>query len=124
MLNFSHVTVGSNRLPEAKAFYDNLLAAFGIVGIFEHPSGGRIYGRDGTPILGVLGPFNGRPATFGNGTMVAFRCDTRDEVRSFYEKALKLGGTDEGPPGERVPNMFFGYVRDLDGNKLCVYSMG
>jgi hypothetical protein len=45
-------------------------------------------------------------------------------VCSFYEKALELGGTDEGSPRERLPNVFFSYVRDLDGNKLCVYCIG
>ena len=124
MVALSHVTVGSNNLPKAKAFYDALFEPVGITGMFEHPSGGRVYGKGGAPLLGVLGPFDKRPATAGNGTMVAFKCDSQAEVRTLYEKAIALGGKDEGAPGERAPNMFFAYFRDLDGNKLCAFHFG
>jgi predicted lactoylglutathione lyase len=39
-----------------------------------------------------------------------------------YEKALELGGTDEGAPGLRGDFFYAGYFRDLDGNKLNVFS--
>ena len=118
----SYATVGSNRLDDAKAFYDALLPVAGITRMFEHPSGGRIYGKDGRIVFGVLGPFDGAPATVGNGSMVAFHFATPDEVTAFYAKALELGAKDEGAPGFRHGSPFFmSYFRDLDGNKLCAY---
>lgn len=118
----SYATVGSNRLDEAKAFYDDLLASAGITPLFEHPSGGRIYGKDGRVMFGVVAPFDGAPATVGNGSMVAFHFATPDEVTAFYERALRLGAKDEGAPGFRGGSPFFmSYFRDLDGNKLCAY---
>jgi catechol 2,3-dioxygenase-like lactoylglutathione lyase family enzyme len=118
----SYATVGSNRLDEAKAFYDALLACAGISRLFEHPSGGRIYGKDGRVVFGVVGPFNREPATVGNGSMIAFHFDTPDEVTAFHRRALELGASDEGAPGFRAGSPFFmSYFRDLDGNKLCAY---
>lgn len=119
----TYATVGSNRLEDAKAFYDALMALAGIPALFEHPSGGRVYGKNGTPNFAVLGPFNGEPATVGNGSMVAFNFATREEVDVFHAKALALGGTCEGKPGVRGPDWYFSYMRDLDGNKLCAYCM-
>ena len=119
-----YCTVGSNKLKEAKNFYDALLASSGLTPLFEHPSGGRIYGKDGNLTFGVLGPYNGEPATVGNGSMSAFRFNTPKEVDAFYAKALSLGATDEGAPGDRAPKMYFSYFRDLDGNKLCAFCLG
>jgi hypothetical protein len=120
----AYCTVGSNRLSEATAFYDALLVSAGMAPLFEHPSGGRIYGKDGSLCFGVLGPYDGKPATIGNGSMFAFRFDTPGEVDAFHAKALALGGTDEGAPGYRAPKFYFSYLRDLDGNKLCAYCTG
>lgn len=119
-----YATVGSNRLDEAKAFYDALMGQAGIPPFMEHPSGGRVYGTESGFRFGVLGPYDGQPATAGNGAMVAFRFDSRAEVDAFHAKALALGGADEGAPGERAPTYYFAYVRDLDGNKLCAYCRG
>jgi catechol 2,3-dioxygenase-like lactoylglutathione lyase family enzyme len=124
MVMLGYATVGSNNLEKAKDFYDALLGSVGVVGQFEHPTGGRIYGRNGAFFFGVLGPYNKQPATVGNGCMFAFKFDTREEVDAFYAKALALGGTDEGPPGYRGPTYYFSYFRDLEGNKLCAYSIG
>ena len=124
VVTLSYATVGSNRLEEAKAFYDQLLGSVGLTSVWEHRTGGRIYGQDGALIFGVLGPFDRRPATSGNGSMFGFKFDTPEEVTAFHRKALQLGAKDEGAPGERGPKMFFAYFRDLDGNKLCAYSQG
>ena len=121
-LNYS--TVGSNRLTEAKAFYDALLGTIGMKPMFEHPSGGRVYTGDGTGIFAVLGPFDGKPATVGNGSMIGFNFDSAEALTAFHAKALELGGTCDGPPGERAPGVNFAYFRDLDGNKLCAYKFG
>lgn len=122
MAALAYATVGSNRLEEAKIFYDALLGAVGIPPLFDHPSGGRVYGV-GAPNFAVLGPFDGAPATVGHGAMFAFRFDTRAEVDLFHATALSLGGTCDGPPGERGPGWWFCYVRDLDGNKLCAHCL-
>ena len=103
MAVLNYCTVGSNHLEEAKSFYDGLLGLAGLTPLFEHPSGGRIYGKDGSLCFGVLGPFDGKPATVGNGSMFAFRFDTSGEVDAFHAKALALGGADEGAPGYRAP---------------------
>jgi catechol 2,3-dioxygenase-like lactoylglutathione lyase family enzyme len=124
MATLGYCTVGSNHLEKAKIFYDALLGTAGMKPLFEHPSGGRVYGKDGNACFVVLGPFDGKPASVGNGAMFAFRCDTVEEVNAVYAKALALGGTDEGAPGDRAPNMHFSYFRDLDGNKLCAYCIG
>jgi catechol 2,3-dioxygenase-like lactoylglutathione lyase family enzyme len=124
MAMLGYATVGSNDLEKAKAFYDALLGSAGIVRQFDHPTGGRIYGRDRALFFGVLGPYNKEPATVGNGCMFAFKFDAREEVDAFYAKALSLGGTDEGAPGYRAPTFYFSYFRDLDGNKLCAYCIG
>lgn len=123
MAKLGYATVGSNDLPRAKAYYDELMELAEIAPLFEHPSGGRVYGKEGELCFGVLGPFNKAPATAGNGSMIAFCFDSPDEVDAFYAKAIALGGTDEGAPGERGPAMYFSYFRDLDGNKLCAYCL-
>ncbi|MET0371388.1 MAG: VOC family protein [Sphingobium sp.] len=122
MLNYA--TVGSNKLPEALGFYDALLGSIGWGKIFDHASGGRIYGKPGVSWFGVLAPANGEPATVGNGSMSGFGLESADAVHAFHAKALALGGTDEGAPGKRGGEnspATFGYFRDLDGNKLCAY---
>lgn len=122
MARINYCTVGSNNLDAAKSFYDALLGSIGIKPWVEHPSGGRVY-REGASIFGVLGPHDQKPATAGNGTMVGFGFDTADEVAAFHAKAIELGAKTEGDPGERMPGCYFGYFRDLDGNKICGYSM-
>ena len=124
MAKINYTTVGSNRLDEAKAFYDALLPLAGFAPVFEHPSGGRAYSSADGQIFAVLGTFDKKPATVGNGSMIAFAFDSRDEIDGFYAKGLELGGTDEGAPGERNPGAYFAYFRDLDGNKLCGYKVG
>ena len=120
----SYMTVGSNDLDKAKVFYDGLLGSIGMKGIYEHPSGGRLYRGKGTGLFGVLGPYDGNPACVGNGMMGGFDFETREEVDAFHAKAIELGGSCEGAPGERMPGVYFAYFRDLDGNKLCGYKFG
>ena len=124
MATLGYATVGSNDLEHAKAFYDALLEPFGITPLFEHPSGGRVYGKGGAFVFGVLGPYNKEPATAGNGTMISFRCDSTAEVDALHARALQLGARDEGAPGFRAPAYYMSYFRDPDGNKLCAYWAG
>ena len=74
--------------------------------------------------LGVTKPFNGEPATVGNGCMTAIMVETTDKVNALYKKAIELGAADEGAPGPRGDSGFYaGYFRDLDGNKLNAFCM-
>ncbi len=120
-----YVTLGTNDLPRAKAFYDALLAEIGINRIMEF--GGRGYawgaGMD-KPALAIMKPFDQRPATVGNGVMAAITVDARDKVDRLHKKALELGGKDEGAVGLRGDGFYAGYFRDLDGNKLNVFCVG
>ena len=117
------VCVGSNDLEAAGAFYDEVLNVVGLERLVT-VEGEIGYGPPGgTSQLWVLKPFNGAPATYGNGTQVMFTVPDEDGVRAFYEAAIRLGGTDEGPPGPRdYSEGYYGaYCRDLDGNKLHVF---
>ncbi|MEN9631144.1 MAG: hypothetical protein RJA10_4372 [Pseudomonadota bacterium] len=119
-----YVTLGTNDLPRAAAFYDALLGAIGAKRVFEFDRGISWSVGPQSPGLGVIKPFDGQPATRGNGTMVALAVDSKDKVDALYQKALALGATDEGPAGPRGEGFHAGYFRDLDGNKLCFFCMG
>lgn len=119
-----YVTLGSNDLPRASAFYDALLGEMGAKRLMDF---GRfiLWGTGMTsPGVAVCKPFNDDAATNGNGMMVALACATREDVDRLYAKAIALGATDEGKPGERGPHFYAGYFRDLDGNKLNFFKAG
>ncbi len=119
-----YVTLGTNDLARACAYYDALLAEFGAKRIMEGPRF-VAWGRDmGSPSLGVITPYDGQPAHRGNGHMTALVVKTPAQVDAIHAKALALGGSDEGAPGERFKGFYAGYFRDLDGNKLNVFCMG
>lgn len=118
----SHLTYGTNDLPRAVRFYDAAMAALGLNKVHNHPDYvAYARGEDSTPWLWVLPPFDGLPATWGNGTHYSFFAESRQMVHAFYEAAMANGGYDEGGPGPR-PNYSEGYyaayARDPDGNKL------
>lgn len=75
-------------------------------------------------MLGLIRPYDGEPATVGNGSMVALAASDRAQVDAVYNRALALGGEDEGAPGERAPGYYFAYFRDLEGNKFSVFKIG
>jgi catechol 2,3-dioxygenase-like lactoylglutathione lyase family enzyme len=122
MAIFTHVTVGTNDLAKARAFYDSVLAPLGLKRLNDLGDNGSIWGES-APEFFVLKPANGQPATFANGGTVSFVAPSRSAVARFHEAALALGGKDEGAVGPRgwAPNAYAGYVRDLDGNKLAAY---
>ena len=65
-----------------------------------------------------------RPASPGNGVMVAIPVLEPAQVQRVYDKAIALGAQDEGAPGSRGNSGFYAaYFRDLDGNKLNVFCM-
>ena len=120
----SYATVGSNQIEKARDFYDALLATIGMKTFFDHPTGGRLYGRPGKGLFGVLGPYDGGAASIGNGAMAGFGFESTEAVDAFHAKAMSLGAANEGDPGSRFGEnspAYFAYFRDLDGNKLCAY---
>lgn len=119
-----YVTLGTNDMARACAFYDALLGEIGATRIMEGPRF-VAWGRDmASPSLGVITPFDGQEACRGNGTMVALVVKEPAQVDALHAKALALGGTDEGAPGERFKGFYAGYFRDPDGNKLNFFCMG
>lgn len=119
-----YVTLGTNDLPRAAAFYDALLAEIGASRLMDYGRGYSYGTSIDKPTLGIVIPYDQRPATVGNGVMVALGVDSRASVDRLHHKALALGGADEGPAGPRSDDFYAGYFRDLDGNKLCVFCVG
>ncbi len=120
-----YVTLGTNDLDRAASFYDALAAEMGTSRMMEWP-GAIAWGRPGGGAgVGLTVPFDGQPATIGNGVMVAFEAKDADHVKRIYDVALANGGTCEGPPGPRGEGGFYAaYFRDPDGNKLNAFLMG
>ena len=119
-----YVTLGTNDMQRASAFYDALLAEIGAKRIMELERGIAWGVAMDKPGLAILTPVDGKAATIGNGVMVALVVNSKEKVDSVYKKALELGAKDEGPVGPRGDNFYAGYFRDLDGNKLNVFCMG
>jgi catechol 2,3-dioxygenase-like lactoylglutathione lyase family enzyme len=120
---FSHVTVGSNDVARAKSFYDDLVKPLGLVRNADYPNAvgwGRAGGR---PQLWVVSPLDRKPASVGNGITVGLEAPDRAAVDAAYKAGMQAGGKDEGAPGLRThyhPNYYGAYLRDPDGNKVCV----
>ena len=119
---FSFVTLGTNNLEKSKSFYNELLSSIGIVLAEEDDRYVGYAKKDNQNIeFYLMKPHNREEATFGNGTMITFTADSKENVINIYNLALKLGGKDEGKPGPRHEEDFYAYFRDLDGNKICIY---
>ncbi|MBZ0335383.1 VOC family protein [Marinobacter sp. AL4B] len=120
-----YVTLGVSDMDKAKQFYSDLLGDMGAKVLLDM---GRIafIGKDmSSPMLAVCTPFNGEPNQPGNGNMLAIQPGSKEVVDSLHKKALELGATCDGEPGQRIPNQFYGaYVRDPDGNKLAFFQFG
>ena len=118
----SHITLGTNDYDTAAAFYDAVMPLLGFSRVPKPPGKPPAYAVDEQmPYLYLFKPFDGRPATWGNGTHVAFHAVSRDVVDAFHRVALANGGLDEGLPGLRPhysAHYYAAYVRDPDGNKL------
>lgn len=115
----SHVSLGTNDYPAAKAFYDAVLATLQIRCVMDF-EGGAGYGRR-FPEFWIQRPYDGQAATVGNGVHISFLANSVDEVKAFHAKAIALGGKDDGPPDFRKEyddSYFAAFVRDLDGNKI------
>jgi predicted lactoylglutathione lyase len=118
-----YVTLGTNDLQRSAAFYDELLAEIGAKRMMEL-EGFIVWGNSPTQAaLSITKPSDGKPATVGNGVMVALIVKEPAQVDKLYQKALELGAKDEGAAGPRSASFYAGYFRDPDGNKLNVFCM-
>lgn len=125
----AYVTVGADDLAAARGFYSALLLPLGYT-LEEGPEGLSYVlppqpGQPAPPDFYVKPPFDGGPATAGNGAMVAFEARSQAEVRRLHAAARAAGGTDEGQPGFRAaygPRFYVGYLRDPQGNKVALFS--
>jgi catechol 2,3-dioxygenase-like lactoylglutathione lyase family enzyme len=132
----SHFCLGTNDAGRATRFYDAVLGALGLErceggeeGSEQEWRGWRVYGSqpDRQITLWVCRPFDGRAASAGNGTMIAFDARSWSQVDRFHAAALEQGGSSEGAPGLRphyYPDFYAAYVRDPDGNKLAAVCRG
>ena len=119
---FSHVMLGVSDLERSKKLYDGVLGALG------HPPGvankNRYFYRSPTGTFAISTPINGEPATHGNGSTVGFVAASTSQGDAWHAAGLANGGTScedapgfrEGPTGQ----IYLAYLRDPDGNKLCV----
>ena len=114
------VMVGTNDLEKSSKFYDAVLVHLGLkrVTITERYIGYGHSSNDGHVKFYITKPHNKEDATVGNGTMVALSAETKEAVDKFHSTALENGATDEGKPGIRSDKNYYGYIRDLDGNKI------
>ena len=115
-MKMNYFVVGTNDMVAAKAFYDALFAQSALQSLSQSDRMTYWFGEDFA--FAIAKPFDAKPATNGNGTMVGFCFDDEEDVRRVHALAIEIGGTCEGAPNQRGPR-FSAYVRDLDGNKLC-----
>ena len=117
-----YVTLGTNDLARAAKFYDAITAELGVGRMMENEQF-IAWGGHGGAGIGLTKPFDGKPATVGNGVMVALAAKDRAQVDRIYKLAMSLGAQDEGAPGDRGGGFYAAYFRDPDGNKLNAFVM-
>ncbi|MEP7211178.1 MAG: VOC family protein [Alphaproteobacteria bacterium] len=118
-----YTTIGCSNLEKSLAFYDDLLGELGGKRMMETKNG-QLYGFAKGPLFGVTRPFDGKVQQCGNGNMIALSAASKEKVDAVHAKAMALGATDEGKPGDRGGGFYGAYFRDLDGNKIAAYCMG
>lgn len=124
---FNHLMIGTNDIDRSKRFYDAVLGVFGAGEPVRNIAASghvRLFYRHNGSTFCVSQPIDDQPATSGNGSTVAFKCESPELVHAFHDTAVAHGGTSiENPPGRREaatgPGFYLAYVRDPDGNKLC-----
>ena len=119
-----YACVGTNDLKRATAFYDALMTEIGAKRVMDYETFIMWKQGKGKPGLALASPYDKKPASVGNGCMIAFEVEKPAQVDALYKKAMSLGATDEGPPGFRAEGgegFYAAYFRDLDGNKLDVF---
>ena len=118
-----YVTLGTNDIDKAAAFYDEVLAVIDAKRVWNTDRFINWGNAKGAPLFSVIKPYDGETATAGNGTMIALAVGSEDKVQALHQKAIELGAGDEGEPGKRSDNFYGAYFRDFDGNKICAFCM-
>lgn len=118
-MKMNYFVFGTNDKPKSVAFYDELFDGCGFRKIHDE---GRmtVWGNEHL-MFAVSEPFDGNQASNGNGTMLGFNVDSKEEVDRLHAKALELGATCDGEPGIRS-GRYAAYFRDFDKNKICVFE--
>lgn len=120
-----YVTIGVSDMEKAKAFYIELLADMGAKLKMDMDRIAFIGTEDGSTMLSICVPFNEESPQPGNGNMIALTPGSKEAVDKLYKKAIELGATCDGEPGQRIPDIFYGaYFRDPDGNKIAFAHFG
>lgn len=126
-MSLNYVMLGSNDVPKARAFFDEVFPAIGGTLIAEYMPHAFCYELRGGGRIWVATPFDNAEAAPGNGTMIGLECASRDEVDTVHRIGIAQGGTNEGDPGPRPqygPDFYGAYLRDLDGNKISFVHLG
>ncbi len=119
-----HICFGTRDLERASTFYDALTAELGCTRTAETERS-IYYANPGVGVgFAITTPFDGNPATAGNGVMATIGAPDRAIVDRLHATALAHGGSDEGAPGERGNGHYVAYWRDPDGNKMNAVAMG
>ena len=113
-----YVTVGVNNLEETGKFYDAVFEGLGANRLFTAPTFIGWFVEEGLPMFSIVKPYNGEPATVGNGVMIALAVDSEEKVKELHARAIELGAENEGDPGMREGGYYCAYFRDPEGNKL------
>ncbi len=119
-----YVTIGTADMEKAKAFYSELLSDIDALVVMDLGRFAAFGNAPDKPLLAVCLPFDEEAPSPGNGNMVAIAPGSKEQCDMMYAKALALGASDEGAPGERGDGFYGAYFRDLDGNKICFFHMG
>ena len=118
-----YITLGTNDFEAAKNFYGELLGEMGAESFYGDDRIQFYSAGPGQPMVAVCKPYDGAAHHAGNGHMLALPGGSPEGVDKLYNKAIELGATCDGPPGQRLPVFYGAYARDLDGNKLCFFHM-
>jgi len=118
----SHTTLGTNNLIKAECFYSDILKLIDATQVYKSDKVIFWQFKEDGAKLAITVPFDGAPATHGNGTMLALSLSSINQVNEVFSMAIKAGATSEGEPGQRNEGAYYGaYFRDLDGNKIAIF---
>ena len=118
-MKLDYCVLGTNNMEESIKFYDSLFEQTELKQVLSTER--MTFWQCEDFAFAIAKPFNGEPATNGNGTMIGLNVGSTEEVKRLHNKVIELGGTCEGEPGQRGPK-FSAYARDLDKNKI-VFSV-